>query len=51
MVSELGFIEGVGGGVRALLGCYLGLAGLLSEPFYAAIRALLSLSMPFCAKA
>lgn len=51
MVSELGLIEGVGSGVRALLGCYLGLAGLLSEPFYAAIRALLSLSMPFCAKA
>ena len=29
MVSELGLIEEVGGGVRALLGCYLGLA----EPF------------------
>ena len=29
MVSELGLIEGVGGGVRALLGCYLS----LTKPF------------------
>lgn len=33
MVSELGLIEGVGGGVRALLGSYLGLAGQLSGPY------------------
>ncbi len=33
MVSELGLIEGVGSGVRALLGCYLSLFMLLSEPY------------------
>lgn len=31
MVSELGLIEGVGGGVWAFLCCYLG----LTKPFYA----------------
>lgn len=37
MVSELGLIEVGRAAVWALLSCYLGLAELLSRPYWAAI--------------
>lgn len=47
MVSELGLIEGVGGGVWALLSSCLGLIEAVIRPYWASI----SLSKPWHKKA